>query len=357
MPRKEPDILNIADAFSETDKRTGEVVTLTPNSNNTVQPVALMRLGLFVPTLKSTARSQKNQMNAMDVTQDLKQLSLVRSEGYDNIKILGARLDMDNDFKTWVGIIRAFATHECLGDTVTLSFVEFAKLCGIPSVRLSSKLRSRLDASLTRIASNTLTFTSKGGENYTTHLVQSAKYSIKKDTVTLQADPKIFELYQFDRKVLLQLKAINELARKESAQALYTFIESLPPKPAPISMARLRARLNLTSRVITQNATVRKAMEQLKEIGYLDYTETRRGSSVYFWVHYRHPKLRPAELPLSNSDLIDDEIDDYDDLDLDPGVIDVSLPEPMIEEENSELVMVSREEKELLNKIRKQKKL
>ncbi|MGL3998899.1 replication protein RepA, partial [Pantoea eucalypti] len=167
----------------------------------------------------------------------------------------------------------------------------------------------------------------------------------------------IFELYQFDRKVLLQLKAINELARKESAQALYTFIESLPPKPAPISMARLRARLNLTSRVITQNATVRKAMEQLKEIGYLDYTETRRGSSVYFWVHYRHPKLRPAELPLSNSDLIDDEIDDYDDLDLDPGVIDVSLPEPMIEEENSELVMVSREEKELLNKIRKQKKL
>ena len=72
-------------------------------------------------------------MNAMDVTQDLKQLSLVRSEGYDNIKILGARLDMDNDFKTWVGIIRAFATHECLGDTVTLSFVEFAKLCGIPS--------------------------------------------------------------------------------------------------------------------------------------------------------------------------------------------------------------------------------
>ncbi|EJC3611163.1 replication initiation protein, partial [Escherichia coli] len=28
---------------------TGELV---PNSNNTVQPIALMRLGLFVPTLK-----------------------------------------------------------------------------------------------------------------------------------------------------------------------------------------------------------------------------------------------------------------------------------------------------------------
>lgn len=65
MPRKEPDILNIADAFSETDKRTGEVVTLTPNSNNTVQPVALMRLGLFVPTLKSTARSQKDRKSVV----------------------------------------------------------------------------------------------------------------------------------------------------------------------------------------------------------------------------------------------------------------------------------------------------
>jgi len=97
-------------------------------------------------------------------------------------------------------------------------------------------------------------------------------------------------------------------------------------------------------------------MEQLKEIGYLDYTETRRGSSVYFWVHYRHPKLRPAELPLSKADLIDDEMDEFDDMDNDLTIIDVNLPEPVGEDESSELVMVSREEKELLNKIRKQKK-
>ncbi|ETJ30194.1 hypothetical protein Q604_UNBC15290G0001, partial [human gut metagenome] len=31
------------------DKSSGELVTLTPNNNNTVQPVALMRLGVFVP--------------------------------------------------------------------------------------------------------------------------------------------------------------------------------------------------------------------------------------------------------------------------------------------------------------------
>lgn len=49
-------------------------------------------------------------------------------------------------------------------------------------------------------------------------------------------------------------------------------------------------------------------------------------------------------------------MDEFDDLDIDSDVIDVSLPEPVIEEDSSELVMVSREEKELLNKIRKQKK-
>jgi hypothetical protein len=337
MPKKEQDNTMILDAFSETDKRTGEIVNLTPNSNNTVQPVALMRLGLFVPTLKSTARGRQNQMSTMDVTDELKQLSIVKSEGYENIKITGARLDMDNDFKTWVGIIHAFAKYKVLGDSVTLPFVDFAKLCGIPSVRSSARLRSRLDASLTRIATNTIAFSNREGEYYVTHLVQSAKYSTKNDSVTLQADPKIFELYQFDKKVLLQLRAINELSRKESAQALYTFIESLPQSPAPISMSRLRARLNLTSRTITQNATVRKAMLQLKEIGYLDYTEIKRGQTVYFAIHYRRPKLKPTDMPLNLPDLSEDELDDIDDGEVQAG----------------EMVMLSREELALLQQIRK----
>jgi hypothetical protein len=37
---------------------------------------------------------------------------------------------------------------------------------------------------------------------------------------------------------------------------------------------------------------VRRAMEQLKEIGYLDYSEVQKGRSVYFQVHNRYPKLR-----------------------------------------------------------------
>ncbi len=338
----------IVEAFSETDKRTGELVVLTPNRDNTVQPVALMRLGLFVPTLKSTNNRKNDTTAVTDVTNELKLLSLVKSEGYEKIRIIGQRLDMDNDFKTWVGIIHAFAKYNVTNDKVVLPFVEFVKLCGIPSSRSSAKLRERLEASLIRIASNTIQFgTADKDELYVTHLVQSAKYSVKKDTVELQADPKLFELYQFDRKVLLQLRAINALARKESAQALYTFIESLPPNPAPISMARLRQRLNLTSRPITQNATVRRAMEQLKDIGYLDYTELKRGSSVVFHIHYRRPKLKPAELPLKLPDILEDELELDDPIETN-DVAAVSEPQ-------GEMVMLSKAELKILEEIRKGK--
>ena len=237
------------------DKSSGELVTLTPNNNNTVQPVALMRLGVFVPTLKSLKNSKKNTLSRTDATEELTRLSLARAEGFDKVEITGPRLDMDNDFKTWVGIIH----------------------------------------SLKRIAGTVISFSrtdEKHTREYITHLVQSAYYDTERDIVQLQADPRLFELYQFDRKVLLQLKAINALKRRESAQALYTFIESLPRDPAPISLARLRARLNLKSPVFSQNQTVRRAMEQLREIGYLDYTEIQRGRTKFFCIHYRRPRLK-----------------------------------------------------------------
>ncbi|MEW2741621.1 RepB family plasmid replication initiator protein [Providencia rettgeri] len=328
---------DIASAFGEINKGTGELITLTPNSNNTVQPVALMRLGLFVPTLKSTNRSKRNLMSVMDATDELKQLTIAKSEGYTNIKITGERLDMDNDFKTWVGIIHSFAKHKVIGDKVTLKFVDFVKLCGIPSSRSSKRLRERLDESLRRIVSTTLSFTNDS-KAYHTHLVQSAYYDMKADTVTIQADPKIFELYQFDHKVLLQLRAINELARKESAQALYTFIESLPSNPAPVSMARLRARLNLKSRVNTQNATVRRALEQLKEIGYLDCTETKKGKAVYFLIHERTPKLK-KNIPVKTV----------------KRAKTTKERKTTIDSDKTILAELTREELELLEKIRKSK--
>lgn len=33
-------------------------------------------------------------------------------------------------------------------------------------------------------------------------------------------------------------------------------------------------------------------MEQLREIGYLDYTEIQRGRTKFFCIHYRRPRLK-----------------------------------------------------------------
>jgi hypothetical protein len=191
------------------DKSSGELVTLTPNNNNTVQPVALMRLGVFVPTLKSLKNSKKNTLSRTDATEELTRLSLARAEGFDKVEITGPRLDMDNDFKTWVGIIHSFARHNVTGDKV------------IPSNQSSRRLRERISPSLKRIAGTVISFSrtdEKHTREYITHLVQSAYYDTERDIVQLQADPRLFELYQFDRKVLLQLKAINALKRRESAR-------------------------------------------------------------------------------------------------------------------------------------------
>ncbi|HCI4386297.1 RepB family plasmid replication initiator protein [Klebsiella pneumoniae] len=289
--------------LQEVDKTTGEVVKLDVNSTSTVQPVVLMRLGLFVPTLKSTGKSKANRKNVTDATEELVQLSIAKSEGYTDVKITGSRLDMDTDFKVWLGIIRSMSEYGVKSDTLELSFVEFVKMCGFDSRRSNKKMRDRISNSLFKLASVTLKFQSET-KGWTTHLVQSAYYDINEDIVEIKAEPKLFELYHMDRRVLLRLKAIDALQRKESAQALYTYIESLPQNPAPISMKRMRDRLNLTSNVYTQNHTVRKAMEQLRDIGYLDYTEFKRGRATYFSVHYRNPKLisGPVKVPLKEEE-------------------------------------------------------
>ncbi|HCL1903419.1 TPA: replication initiation protein [Salmonella enterica subsp. enterica serovar Infantis] len=292
--------------LQEVDKTTGEVVKLDVNSTSTVQPVALMRLGLFVPTLKSTGKSKANRKNVTDATEELVQLSIAKSEGYTDVRITGSRLDMDTDFKVWLGIIRSMSEYGVKKDTLELSFVEFVKMCGFDSRRSNKKMRDRISNSLFKLASVTLQFQSET-KGWTTHLVQSAFYDINEDIVEIKAEPKLFELYHMDRRVLLRLKAIDALQRKESAQALYTYIESLPQNPAPISMKRMRDRLNLTSNVYTQNHTVRKAMEQLRDIGYLDYTEFKRGRATYFSVHYRNPKLICSTVKTPRKDKVEKE--------------------------------------------------
>ena len=150
--------------------------------------------------------------------------------------------------------------------------------------------------SLKRIAGTVISFSrtdEKHTREYITHLVQSAYYDTERDIVQLQADPRLFELYQFDRKVLLQLKAINALKRRESAQALlYIYREPAPGSGTGIAGTAACPPQSEVSLYFPQNQTVRRAMEQLREIGYLDYTEIQRGRTKFFCIHYRRPRLK-----------------------------------------------------------------
>lgn len=56
-------------------------------------------------------------------------------------------------------------------------------------------------------------------------------------------------------------------------------------------------------------------MEQLKEIGYLEYTETKRGNATYFVVHYRNPKLiQTSKLPKQKVEELPPSEENYDEV-------------------------------------------
>ncbi len=266
---------------------------LTVNSNNTVQPVALMRLGVFVP--KPTKNQFENK--EIDASKVFSQLEIAQAEGYDNIKITGPRLDMDTDFKVWIGVIYSFSKYGLSSNTIQLSFQEFAKACGFPSKRLDGKLRNTIHDSLGRLRNKGISF--KRGKSargsYNTGLLKTGYFDAERDIVELEADSKLWEIFQLDYRVLLQQHALRALPKKEAAQAIYTFIESLPARPIPISFERIRERLALMSTVSEQNRTIKKAIEQLKTIGYLDCSIEKKGRENYIIVHSRNPKLKPTE--------------------------------------------------------------
>jgi len=91
---------------------------------------------------------------------------------------------------------------------------------------------------------------------------------------------------------LLGLKALSELSRKEAAQSLYVYLESMPAGPLYISMKRFRERLALESQIKDQNAIIRRALADLVRIGYLDFTEYKKGREIMFVINSRSPKLQ-----------------------------------------------------------------
>ncbi|AOP97997.1 RepB family plasmid replication initiator protein [Enterobacter roggenkampii] len=263
--------------------------TLTPNSRKTVQTVALLRLSVFTPV---SPREKRARNFIIDASEELSSLEVARQEGYTNIKIQGAKLGMSTDFKVWVGIILAFSRYGYASPVINVPFSEFARMCGLSPTDINDRARKRFNESLFNISSVTLSFQSKDGRrSLVTHLVQRARLDQTANMIEIVGDPSLWELYSYDHKVLLGLKALSALSRKESAQSLYVYFESMPPGTLYISIKRLRERLSMASQVKDQNATIRKAMRELLKIGYLDYSEIKKMGEVMFIIHARCPRL------------------------------------------------------------------
>lgn len=262
---------------------------LVPTSGKTVQPVALLRLSVFTPV--PPKERGKRDFEA-DASEELGSLQLAKSEGYTNIKITGMKLSMSTDFKTWIAIIQAFSKYGFTSSKVELSFREFAAMCGFAPTDMNKRGRVRVLDSLANLSSVALTFRNKQHTKQTvTHLVQYAKLDMETDKVILVGDPDMWELYRYDHKVLLGLKALSHLSRKEAAQSLYIYFESMPPGTLYCSMKRLRERLAMVSPVKRQNQIVRAALEDLKNIGYLDFSEVKKGRDIQINIFKRSPRL------------------------------------------------------------------
>lgn len=282
--------------FVYVQKDSGTSYQLVPTSQKTVQPVALLRLSVFTPV--APKEKGKRDFN-IDASEELSSLEVARQEGYTNIKIQGAKLSMSTDFKTWMGVISAFSKYGYDKQKITLSFSEFGRLCGLQPTDINGRARIRLHESLFNLSSVTLAFRSGDGKrSMVTHLVQSAVLNHETDMVELTGDARLWELYRYDHKVLLGLKALKELARKEAAQSLYIYLESMPSGRLFISMKRFRERLAMESQVKDQNVTIRKALLDLKKIGYLDYSEVKKGREIHFIINHRYPKLDGLPKPL-----------------------------------------------------------
>ncbi len=158
--------------FDVTSNESGKTYQLTPNSSKSVQPVALLRLSVFTPVGTKENRDRNFEVDASD---ELSCMEIARSEGYDDIKITGVKLSMSTDFKCWLGIIMAFSKYGFTSEKITLTFNEFAKMCGISSTNINKRTRARFKESLMNLASVVLAFSdSRSGRFTVTHLVQKA---------------------------------------------------------------------------------------------------------------------------------------------------------------------------------------
>ncbi|EYU16605.1 RepB family plasmid replication initiator protein [Photorhabdus aegyptia] len=265
---------------------------LTVTKATTIQPVSLLRLGVFTPSSRANGADGPE----LDVSSSFSNLEIARSEGYTDVKITGPQLNYFQDFRCWMAIIHSFSTNPdaLKGNRIRLKFTEFGEKCGYPSKRFDSRLRQDIGNSLTRIRSKTITFTKNPDAKkfMVTGLLNKAEFDAEADIIILEADERLWDLYTSDHLTLLRRKPLDALVRNETAQAIYTYFEALPKPPAPVAFERLRNRLLMHGRIADQNRKIRIALKALEDIGYLKYRLSKKGSKESSIVIIdRNPKL------------------------------------------------------------------
>lgn len=256
-----------------TEIKVGDGLSTIPHhKQSTVHPNLILRTPIFTPVGKRAPSKGR----VADLSSVMREISFARTEGYEEVRIFGAKLSIETDFKVWTGIVRAFETYGFQPRGLRLSFSEFSKFCGYPTSAQSSVLKARVDSSLTRIMSQVITF-SAGSRAHKTHLLQSATYDIGANQITLVPDERLWELYRIDHEILLSLDTQAALQRRETAQCLYMFIHALPANPAPLSFSRIRSRLCLSGTESEVNRYIVNGLIELEKIGYLDYSLTPGG--------------------------------------------------------------------------------
>lgn len=269
------------------------MTTVKHDSLSTVYPNIILRTQVFTPIARNPQKKAPIGRTA-DVSDAMRELVFARNEGYDRVVIYGAKLDIETDFRVWGGIAKAFEKVGFQPGGITLSFKEFAALCGFPSRHINTALRERIDRSLNRIMSQVISF-GRDGDRATSkiHLLQGADYNLDEDWVRLVPHPSLWDLYRIDHNILLYIEHQESLRRKEVAQCLYMFIAALPASPAPISFTRLRERVALAaSKPAEANRSITNALAELKKIGYLDYDIVTKNRERYVLIHQRHKRLK-----------------------------------------------------------------
>ncbi len=257
------------------------------SATDSVQPNVLLRTPLFSPVGKKSDSRVAN-----DLTEQFKDLEFFKLEGYDSVSVSGRKLNVQTDFKVWCGIIFAFSKYGHNTDKITFKFTEFVKLCGYEPRRFNQELRDQVGQSLERIQSQSLAFKTKDNSKLmATSLVHKAFYDTGEDIVTLVADPDLWEIYRIDRQILISLKVLEKLPRAETAQCLYLFFVSLPERPIPVTLSRMRERLRLKMADKEVNRSIRNAISKLESIGYLQGEWVKFNGESAYQIHKRDKAL------------------------------------------------------------------